>query len=78
MTDRERDREPGWYWVRWDETWEVAWWDGELWHDADTGYTLGDALWVEIDERRIETPDEERKRLGIKSTKEKAENGRTI
>lgn len=45
-------RQPGFYWVRKGEKWEVVEWSGVKWVIHGVGWML-DTFWVEIDERLL-------------------------
>ena len=49
----QKNREPGFYWVRGGGTWVVAQWSGYSWWVTTTDCLTYDNDWDEIDERRI-------------------------
>lgn len=51
-------REPGYYWVKWNELgrWDAVFWNGDHWENTDGMFN--NELLSEINETRILNPDE--------------------
>lgn len=47
-------REEGFYWVKDDEQWIIAEWDGGIWYTHGNDYEFQDSDFQEIDERKIQ------------------------
>ena len=48
------NRQPGFYWVRYDQDWEIALWQVDIWLITGDSLRLPDSAFEEIDERPIE------------------------
>lgn len=56
-----KERQWGWYWVRCDKDWEIAYWDGDFWQCRGTSHVrhlYPDTVFDEIDETPIKRNDQ--------------------
>lgn len=53
VTNKEKKREPGFYWVLWEEEWQVSQWDGYWWWLTGIEYEQSDKHFTEIKEVKL-------------------------
>jgi hypothetical protein len=50
------DRQEGYYWVKWEREWIVAYWDSPIWHHPYRDGEYKDSNFTRISEDRLQPP----------------------